>query len=926
MRKLHILLALVFLQTYQIQAQTIKLSGSIKDSSANLPVINAVVLMIHPNDSSIVSFTRTDKNGGFQLNIPTKNKLKILVTHPFFADYVEEVKINEKDIQLSPISLTSKSKLLETVIIRSGGAIKIKGDTTIYTADSFNVSANANVEELLKKLPGIQVDKNGEIKAMGEKVEKVLVDGEEFFGEDPGMAVKNLRADAVKEVQVFDKKSEQASFTGIDDGNTQKTINLKLKEDRKKGYFGKVAVSGGIGQDISNRFNNNLMFGSFKGKRKISAFVLNGNTGQDGLSWQESEKYGGSENSFEMFDEDGMFAYSFSSGNTEEDIYINTENGFTRNINAGIQYSNKWNDKYSINYTPKYNLQDYYNNKTIRTQTQLNDSAFNETSNINTHINRYNLKNTIISDIKIDSANSLKVTFRANYYHTESEETTDAETRGSTAQLKNSSIRSNAITSNKQAYSGNLIFKHKFKKERRTFSINTDWSDLNTQSDNYQISTNTAYFDGLPYSLSINQLNTNKKENGKLSAKAVYTEPLNKRWSMEVAYQITQNSGINNQTTFSAPIGSSNYTTPVDSLTNDFKQKITIHTPSSKFNYAYKKLKVNFGAGFGITNFDLLNRTTGIDYIRNYLNLFPNATFVYNYKGNHSVRVKYNGSTTQPTINQLQPLKNNTNIFNQFIGNPDLKPSFTNNFNITHNGYNFLKNQWFYQSLNVNITDNAITNSRIIDPTTGATVSQSVNTDGNINISFWSGFGFKTKKSEINLNINPNLNYNRFADIINNKKSFSNTYSGGISMYVGKSKTEKYDISINNNFNYNYNTNAQSLTANKFFSNDLTFSATVYYKKTWSIISDFNYYIRQQANGISDDIDYKIWNIQLQKTFNKNEFTVYVKARDILNQNIGIDRNYYGNTYTEEVNQRLKRYFMVGFSWDFKNKNNSEKK
>ncbi len=906
--------------------QQIEVNGQISDSSAHRGVKNAVVMLISTKDSVIRSFCRTNAEGNFSLKVKPNEKLTLLISHPIYAEYVDDINIKEKNLTLRPISLTSKSKMLETVIIRSGGAIKIKGDTTIYTADSFNVSANANVEELLKKLPGIQVDKNGDIKAMGEKVEKVLVDGEEFFGDDPGMAVKNLRADAVKEVQVFDKKSEQAAFTGIDDGSTQKTINLKLKEDRKKGYFGKVGLSGGTGKDITNRFNNNLMFGSFKGKRKISAFLLNGNTGQDGLNWQDNEKYGGEENNFEMFDEDGIFAYNFNNGSGDNEVYINPENGFIRNLNAGVQYSNKWKDKYSLNYAPKYNLQDYTNTKTINTQTQISDSVFNEKSTVNTNINRYNIKNTIISDLKLDSANSLKITFRANYYHTQSEENTGAETSGENGNLKNTSTRNQTNTSEKEAYSGNIIFKHKFSKARRTLSINTDWSQLNTLSDNYLKSNNSIYQFAQPVSFDVNQLTHSSKGTGKLSSKIVYTEPLNKKWSMELGYQFSLDNGMNNQHTYASNTNGATYDIAVDSLTNDFKQNITVHTPSAKFNYAFKKFKVNFGSGFGITHFNLLNKTSGQDFIRNYVNIFPNATFVYNYKGNHTLRIRYNGYNSQPSTNQLQPLKNNTNLFNQYIGNPNLKPSFANNINFTHNGYNFLKNQWNYQSLNITYTNNAITNSRIIDPVTGSTISQSINTDGNLNVSFWSGLGLKTKKHEININISPNLNFNRFADVINNKKSFSNTYSGGIGVNLGKSKSDKYDISINNNINYNYNTNAQSKTANKFFTNDLNLNVTVYYKKTWSVISDYNVYSRQQANGISNNINYAIWNLQLQKTFHSNEFTIYVKARDLLNQNIGIDRSYYGNTYTEEVNQRLKRYFMLGFAWDFKNKNKGEKK
>jgi hypothetical protein len=281
------------LSVNQSKSQIISISGKVEDKESKLPIKNAVIMVLSEKDSILESFTRSLDNGTFILKNLTEGKKILMVSNPIYAEYVDNIQFTNSKSSLGKISLTNKSKLMSEIIIKTGGAIKIKGDTTIYTADSFNVSANANVEELLKKLPGIQVDKNGEIKAMGEKVKKVLVDGEEFFGDDPGMAVKNLRADAVKEVQVYDKKSEQATFTGIDDGNTQKTINLKLKEDRKRGYFGKLETSGGLANNATNRFNNNLMYGSFKGKRKISAFILNGNTGQDGLNWQDQQEIWG---------------------------------------------------------------------------------------------------------------------------------------------------------------------------------------------------------------------------------------------------------------------------------------------------------------------------------------------------------------------------------------------------------------------------------------------------------------------------------------------------------------------------------------------------------------------------------------------------------------------------------------------------------
>ncbi len=902
-------------------AQSSILRGQLNDSSAHTPVKNAVVLVLSSKDSVLQAFTRTKADGSFALaNIP-QGKGILMVMHPEFGDFVDDIVV-EQPVQTIPlISLTSKSKLLEAVVIKTGGAIRIKGDTTIYTADSFKVSANANVEELLKKLPGIQVDKNGTIKAMGEKVEKVLVDGDEFFGDDPGMAVKNLRADAVKEVQVFDKKSEQAAFTGIDDGNSKKTINLKLKEDRKKGYFGKISTAGGMGKDISNRFNNNLLFGSFKGKRKLSAFVLNGNTGQDGLSWQDSEKYGANDgNNFEMMDEDGIFASGFQNTNMDDEVNINTENGFIRNINAGIQYSNKWNEKHRFNYSPKYNLQDYTNQKQQFIKTQLGDTSLNETNQTISSVNRYNIKNTLIYELLADTSNSIKLTVRENYYKTQSVEETNGSTSGESSNLKNSSSRNSNLSNEKNAFSGNLIFKHRFKKARRTLSINTDWSNMDANGEHFLQSVNTLYDLGAPISVFVDQLTQTDKNTHTVSSKISYSEPLTKNWSMELAYELSLNGGINNQRTYIQSPGNNQYNDLVDSLTNDFKQNIFVQTPSTRFSYAYKKYKFNIGSGVGITQFNFVDRTDQTRYNRNYTNLFPSATFVYNYKSNHALRFKYNGYNAQPSIYQLQPIRNNTNIFNQYIGNPDLKPSFSNNLNLTHNGYNFLKDQWNYQSFNITLTENSITNNRIVNSITGTTITQPINTNGNISANFWSGFGFKMKKSEIRTNFTVFGNFSKFADVINSQRSYSKGLNTGINIDASKSKENKYDISISNGFSFNVNKNAQTNGTNQFKSNLLTVNATIYYKKTWSIANEYQFYTREKIYGETSDLHNHIWNVQIQKTFKNNEFTVFAKARDLLNQNIGIDRNYFGNTFTEERNQRLRRYFMIGFSWDFKNK------
>lgn len=922
LQKISFLFSFIFLG-FISHAQQINIKGVVKDTSSFANVKNSVVALLTPKDSILQNFARVKADGSFALNHVKPGNYIMLITHPLFADYVEDVDISTSTSTLPLIALTPKSKLLEAVILKSGSPIRIKGDTTVYTADSFKVSANANVEELLKKLPGIQVDKNGEIKAMGEKVEKVLVDGEEFFGDDPGMAVKNLRADAVKEVQVFKKKSDQAEFTGIDDGQEKQTINLKLKEDKKKGYFGKIDAAGGPLKNRDPRYNSNIMFSSFKGKRKISAFLLNGNTGQNGLSWQDREKFASDDINMMMMDDGGM-AFWGGGGSSDGEPYVNTENGFITNVNAGLQYNNKFaGGKHILNVSPKFNSQVYDNNKSNYSLTNLGDSSLVENSTTKTHVNRYNFMNKASYDMKLDSAgdNSLKVTVNANIYHTESAETVNSNTTGLTGTQKNASSSDRNINSDKQAYTVTALYRHKFKKNKRTLSINTEYYTLNSDAENYLDREYEAFYNGVSLGLQdINQFTNTNKGTNRFSTRFVYTEPISKSSSLEFAHEIKVNGGTNIQKTYSFDPSSGKYSTFVDSLSNNFKQTIVENTPSVKYSFNSKKINFSFGSGVGFASFNLNDRSLDKEYKRHYTNFFPSANFNYKFKNNNNFRFNYNGRSVQPSIYQLQPVLNNNNQFSQYIGNPDLKPSFSHNFGLGLNSYDFMKDRWKYLGVWGSVTQNSITNDRQINPQTGFTITKPVNTNGNWNVGLYSGIGLKLKKADVRVNINPNINFNRYADIINSKQSFSKTFSGGLGLSLQKAKTDKYDLSLDNSYNMSSNTNSQSNTRSKFNSYTLRFDGTVYYHKAWSLQSDYNFYYRGKVTETGSSLNNNMWNAKLQRTFKNKEFTIYLQVRDILNQNIGFDRNFNGNNYYEERNDRLKRYFMVGFRWDFKNK------
>ncbi|MGN6399944.1 MAG: carboxypeptidase regulatory-like domain-containing protein, partial [Flavisolibacter sp.] len=288
-------------------------SGTITDTLGRKNLSNAVVSLLQKKDSTLYKFGRTDKKGVFSLHDVVPGKYVLLITYPKFADFSDEVEVkNQPQNDLGRIPLTLKSQLLDAVVVKSAGAIRIKGDTTEFVADSFHVKDGATVEELLKKLPGFQVNSKGQVTAQGQKVGKVLVDGEEFFGDDPTMATQNIAAKAVDKVQVFDTKSEQQNITGISSGTEGKTVNIKLKEDMKKGSFGKAEA----GSNFKNVTDAKVLYNQFVGKRKFSLYGTKSNTSTGSLSWEDQRSLG-MENDFEY---DEINGYYTSFGNGDQDF------------------------------------------------------------------------------------------------------------------------------------------------------------------------------------------------------------------------------------------------------------------------------------------------------------------------------------------------------------------------------------------------------------------------------------------------------------------------------------------------------------------------------------------------------------------------------------------------------------------------------
>ena len=919
MRKivLGLLTALLFQFAF---AQSGKIKGSIGDTTEHKPLSNAVVSLLRPKDSVLIVFARSKENGDFILNAPSGSYL-LMVTYPKFADYVEEIKI-EGELDRGKINLIRKSELLKEVVVSQKlGAIRMKGDTLAFMADSFKVKEGATVEDLLKKLPGIQVNKNGEITAQGEKVQKVLVDGEEFFSDDPAVVTKNLQANAVKEVQVFDKKSDQAAFTGIDDGEKTKTINLKLKDDKKKGYFGKLNLGGGT----PDKFENSGMLNAFKGKRKFAAFGTMSNTGQAGLNWEDNEKFGGGSNL--QYNEDEGYFFSFSD-NDEFNTWGGRFNGegLPKAWTGGAHFSNKWNsDKNNFNFNYRYNKLDLEVNESNRTQFITKDTQYFNNQLRNT-VNQ-NIRNqfTGFYDVQLDSFTSIKLSFTASRTNGKSDARYISEALNADSFLVNNNVRNLNSVGQKQLFNSTALFRKKFRKQGRTISINLDEGYNENETDGLLKSITNFYDNGdTTRSEVIDQKKENRTKLFSFNTKASYTEPLSKTTFLEmnIGYRVTNSEALKHSFNKDPLANDPKYTVKDSAFSNDYQFRV--NTSSGGLNLRVNKKKFGYALGGNITVADFRQTDLESDslYKYRYVNFFPRANFRYIFGPQSRLNLNYNGSTRQPTLEQIQPIRENTDPLNVQIGNPNLKQEFRHVLTFNYNNYKVLTSRSIWLSGSVNLIDNAISTNTIVQDapdSAGKRITQYVNVNGNYNLNMWMGYWKSIKKWNVNLGVNGGATISQYNSVLDGEKNTNYNRSVNLSFNMGYDKEKKFEIYVRPGASYNYTRSSlRPDVITQYWTSESNIEAMVFLPWKLELSSEATVYLRQKTDVFQNTPNNTKWNAYLGKKFWKNNsgeirFSVF----DILDQNIGLQRNATSNFISENTYNTIRRYYLVSFIWNF---------
>lgn len=926
-----------FFSISSINAQSYSIFGKISANKESVANVN--VSLLNKLDSSIYkSFTPNETRPDFFrfLNVNIGNYILQIKADKFETYYQDISVLDTVGKQMLAIELTPKVKFEQnaTVVIKAPIA-KQNGDTSEYKSSAYKTNPDATAEDLITKMPGVNTS-NGKVQAQGEDVKQVLVDGKPFFGEDPNAVLKNIPADMIDKVQVFDQKSAQTQFTGFDDGNTSKTINIITKQQFKNGIFGRSYV--GYGNDDKYRAGTSINF--FKDNRKIS-FLYNGNnvneqnfSADDLLGVMSTQgNQGGMGGGMPGGGRPGGGGPRGGGGggfgqNSSESFLVNNRNGIATTQAFGINYANKWKKvDFAASYFFNYSNTNTINN-TFRTYITKQSSGLLYNENAIANNKNTNHRANFRIDWQIDTFNSLlfqpKISFQNNK--------TTQNTLGSNNLLGAELSGLNSFYQSLQnGYNLNstILYRHIYKHKRgRTLSVNSTPGYNNNSSENTTISKNN-YLDTLSND-TLNQMVNSERSGFTMNSNITFTEPLSKNTQLLINYtnniNVNQSDKKNNQYTPTE----SRYNTLDTQLSNTFKSSYIAN--GAGLSYAVKKDKLNFNVG---TNFQVaqlkVDRSFPVvfDTTRTFYSLLPSAMVQYKFSNVKNIRLYYRSSNNAPSIDQLQDIINNGNPLQLTTGNKNLKQDFQNFLNIRYTSTNTKKNTTYFGMIGGSITRNYIANSTFIFQAdsalenvfvgTGSQLSKPMNLQGYYALRSYHNYSFVIKKIKSNVNANLYANTTRTPSSINNVINYaqSSNAGAGLSLASNISKNLDFTISSNSTFSTISNTLQTNLNTN-FFNQISKFKIQLMPWKGLVLQSDITHQLNQ---GLSKSINtnFTLWNAGMGYKFLKDkqaEFRLVVF--DMLAQNTSITRNT-TETYYEDVKSNiLQRYFMLNFTYNIK--------
>lgn len=929
----HAVLLLFSLLPFFLVAQTpnrVTFRGTAVDS-AGTPLVGATVMLLVPKDSTLVNFGRSNDKGAFEFKNVRRAPYLLKITYVGYLPYQRDLPAGTDEVvELGTLKLKPIAKELMEVVIRTAKApLTIRGDTVEYNATSFKVPPGSTVEDLLRKLPGMQVEQDGTIRAQGQEVRRVTVDGKNFFGTDPKLATKNLPADAIQKVQVFTDKSEQAKITGVDDGKKEKAMNLELKESARKGGFGKVTAGAGGSTTSGARGELKGNYNRFNQKQQFSLIGLLNNTNQTGVNFNDYQDFRGSQ-SFNWND-NGDFGFSnaggviFFGGNDDEEsfsvpIASNRGQGFSNNGAGGANYnydtkktklsSNYFYNQTRLNLDADINRENFIPGGSVRTQETNSRVTFNTA-----HRGGFRLEQNL------DSLNTLLFigNGRANGATERYTSTQDLFRNGTT---RNGRTTLNNLTDSRSvAGVGTLIFRHKFAKKGRNFAASLSYSLTGLDGNGDQRSEN-EFSEGLARTVSINQFYNTQSQRGELKSSLFFLEPLSKKFFWESFYNFSLRNDEVDRDVFDRTSESSSVRNT--GLSRYYTNRILYNRLGSSLRYSHNGL--NLSAGLAGQQFDLdgqftsdqLSSTAPTKVDRRFFTWVPNASLNYDLKRNRYLYSNYTVQVRQPSTRDLQPVVDNSNP--RFIreGNPDLLPQVSHNLSAGFSYFNPGSFTNLFTSLNYTYHLNQIVNNQTVD-TLLVTRVKPGNLSGGTNMGGYMGFGFPLKKTKSALNLNTSINFGKNLLFVNDVLNRTNMQNVNVGLRLDLTPSEKFTLYTNanagiTNTRYSVNTSQNQRILNYTLGTD----ANVQLPRKFYVNANFNY--RQFINRrFGFDQRVPILNLAVYKLLLKeNKGELRLTVYDVFNQNRGVTQSASLNFVSQEQVRTLARYALLSFTYNMR--------
>ena len=907
MPKTFYLLCALFFSSFLFSQNTFTIKGKVVDPTTKLPIESATVYLTSVKDSSVVDYTITNKMGNFAIKVKKSDKaLNLKVSFISYQDFVENVTGLTADKDFGTIELKDATNQLNEVVVKSEiPPIRIKKDTLEFNASSFKVGADANVEALLKQLPGVEITPEGKITVNGKEVNNILVNGKPFFGKDGKIATQNLPAEIIEKVQVVDTKTKSEEISGDASGSENKTINLTIQEDKNKGFFGKIM--GGLGSD--KRYESSMLVNYFKGERKISALASSNNINSIGFSMDEIfDNMGGGRNSSVYWNDDGSFGIN--------NMSFGGNRGITRSNMIGINYQDKWFKK--VDQSGSY----YFTNAESENANRTDRINFLPTGNTLTKSNSITKNGSDGHNISLDFEISLDST--ATIYLNPRFQTSKGYGKSSRNQITtdeslaelNSSTNDDYNENDNSNFALDASFSKQFKKKRRGLSVNLE-AELQKRDEYVNTKSATLFADATPDDIR----NQNRFENNKndfMKVEVRYGEPLTDSLRLSLTSELTLRKIGNDLNTFDFNAGTNSYDDFNDLQSNEVNSKTTTYFPSTGLILDKSKTngRINFGPEF--INFDANSNYLGIRTNRNKTYVFPRVKGYISHRmgKSKSIYSYYDFGVQMPQANQVLPVENLSNPLSTFIGNDDLKPTLRHNLYFSFNDYDYQSRSGYYIYSGINLSKDAVVSSTVYDDNFKATTTyQNVDVTHNSYLGVNWNKSYKKEKRTLRFGAGVSFNYDYNKGLtnavlfeskgLNINPRFNLTWS--IDEMITVAPSYRYTLSKTDFKNYVID------KADNFIHN-AKLEITSYMPKKFVLGSDFGYtYNSNIADGFKKD--FYLWNVSLGYNFFKDQLLAKVKVYDLLNQNLNSTRTITPTAIVDAENTVLRRYVMFSLTY-----------